>query len=258
MQDCVSNLITISLAQDLPKEQSDDKEEGESHALRLLRHFPLFRAVSRNDLAKLAKAAVVLHFRKGETIIREGDIPELYCIILKGLVRVSKISPSGQEFTIALRYEGEAFGQPSFLIGEPHVASSIALEDTDVLAIGRKDFMAFMARNPIVGSRIIYLEAERTSHLYERIVDMISNSAPQRVTRMLSSLGATCGNTLSFTHQEIAILSWTTMETTTRVITRLKNAGIITSARGKIVIKDPERLRIYCRDIHGIELPPRI
>ena len=174
------------------------------------------------------------------------------------MVRVSKTSPGGKEFTIALRYQGEAFGQPSFLKGDPHVASSIALEDTDVLAIGRKDFMAFMARNPIVGSRIIYLEAERTSRLYERIVDMISDSAPHRVIRTLLTLSSSCGNVLSFSHQEIATLSWTTIETTSRVITRLKNGGVITSARGKIVIKDPEKLRIYDRNTHSTERPPRI
>ena len=108
-----------------------------------------------------------------------------------------------------------------------------------------KDFLAFIARNTIVGARIIHIEMERTCNLYEKIIDMISDSAPQRVINTLHMLTKYYGATLHFTHHDIAMLSWTTIETTTRIITQLKNLGFIVSTRGKIMIKNHEKLLTY-------------
>ena len=264
MQDYVSNSITFSLDQNLLKKpSSESSEDRQSHALKVLEHFPLFHGVKHDDLVKLSKAAVILHFKKGDVIIREGDIPTLYYIIAKGSVRVSKISQSGKEYTIVVRHKAETFGHPSVIIGTPHIASSIALEDTEVLAIERQDFLDFMSRKLIVMSRIIHMEMERTCYLYERMIEMTSESAPQRVTKILYILYSEYGDTLRFTHEEIATLSWTTTETATRVIARLKNADVIArlknadvirSDRGSIQIKDHKKLRIYGESIHSLGL----
>jgi len=256
MQDYVSNSITFSLDQNLLLKLSSEVDENKkSHTLKVLENSTLFSGVKHNDLVKLSKSAVILHFKKGDLIIREGDMPTLYYIIAKGSVRVSKISHSGKEYTIVIRHQDEILGQPSVIKGNPHIASSIALEDTDVLAIERKGFLDFMAGNLIVMARIIDLEMERTCYLYEKIIEMISGSASQRVTRILYFLYSEYGDTLRFTHEQIATLCWTTTETTTRVITRLKNAHVVRSDRGLIKIKDPTKLRLYGDNIHSLGLP---
>jgi CRP-like cAMP-binding protein len=98
------------------------------------------------------------------------------------------------------------------------------------------------------------MEMERTCYLYERMVELTSESAPQRVTKMLYILYSEYGDTLRFTHEDIATLCWTTKETATRVIARLKNADVIKSDRGSIQIKDPKKLRIYGESIHSLGL----
>ena len=255
MQDYVADLITYSLEQSTFNMPSHDGDKTlEAYALKVLEHFPLFSGAKRADLAALSKTAVLLRFKKGDVIIREGDMPTLYYIIAKGSVRVSKISQSGKEYTIVIRHADETFGQPSVIKGTPHVASSIALEDTEVLAIERKVFLDFISWKPVIMSRIIDTEMGRTSYLYERMIEMTSYSAPQRVTKILNLLHSEYGDTLRFTHEEIATLCWTTPETTTRVITRLKNAGVIRSDRGIIQIEDPVKLRLYGEDIKSLGL----
>lgn len=246
MQDFVSSSIAFNLDQKLLQKPSVEDSRGqEQHALEVLKRFPLLRDVKHDDLIKLSKAAALFRFTKGDVIIREGDIPALYYIIIKGSVKVSKIAQSGKEYVIVVRRQPETIGQPSVINGTPHIASSIALEDTEVLAVKRKVFLDFMTRNLIVMSRIINMEMERTCYLYERMIEMISNSAPQRVIKILCILYSEYGDTLLFTHEEIATLSWTTTETATRVIVRLKNDDVIQPERGRIQIKDHEKLRIY-------------
>ena len=52
------------------------------------------------------------------------------------------------------------------------------------------------------------------------------------------------GLTLPFTRQELANMAGTTIETAIRVMTRLKDRGIIRSVRGKVIILDKEKLRL--------------
>jgi len=55
-------------------------------------------------------------------------------------------------------------------------------------------------------------------------------------------LSAKLGLTIPFTRQEIAEMAGTTTETTIRVISRLKDRGVVSSNRGEITIIDETKL----------------
>jgi CRP-like cAMP-binding protein len=60
------------------------------------------------------------------------------------------------------------------------------------------------------------------------------------------------GPNLPFTRQEIADMAGTTTETAIRVMSRLRDGGIIRSVRGKTVILDETKLRLLS------EGPPQV
>jgi CRP/FNR family transcriptional regulator len=66
----------------------------------------------------------------------------------------------------------------------------------------------------------------------------------QRLARTLLMLCIKLGPTLPFTRQEIADMVGTTTETAIRVMSHLKDRGIIRSTRGKTVIIDELKLRL--------------
>ncbi len=57
-------------------------------------------------------------------------------------------------------------------------------------------------------------------------------------------LSSKLGPTVPFTRQEIADMAGTTTETAIRVMSRLKDGGIIRSLRGKTIIIDETKLRL--------------
>ena len=65
-------------------------------------------------------------------------------------------------------------------------------------------------------------------------------------------LSAKLGLTLPFTRQDIAEMAGTTTETAIRVLSHLKDRGIIRSARGKVIILNEEKLRLLS------EGPPQV
>jgi len=85
-----------------------------------------------------------------------------------------------------------------------------------------------------------------------RLRDLAGERVEQRLASVLLMLSTKLGLTLPFTRQEIANMVGTTTETAIRVMSYLKDRGIISSVRGKVIILDEEKLRLLG------EGPPRV
>jgi CRP-like cAMP-binding protein len=121
-----------------------------------------------------------------------------------------------------------------------------------VLAIRRADFVSFITARPQVALRIINVLGQRLRVAQGRLRDLAGERVEQRLARMLLMLSAKLGSDLPFTRQEIADMAGTTTETAIRLMSRLKDGGIIRSVRGKTVIIDKARLELLS---HG---PPQV
>lgn len=245
MQDYVAKLIETSIrGEDKHRHSGDEQKTTKSYILKLIRGFPLFHNVNENELVKIARATIVLHFKKREIIARENETINSFYIVQKGTVKIFKNSPSGKEFIIDFRGEGETIAPNSVIEGIPNFASAMVLDDTSILSIRRDDFIRFIERNPAVKSRIADLDKKTIDDFYDKIIDLTTNKTEYRLTKVLNSLCIKFGKTLCFTHEEIAGISLTTVETTTRFFNQLKNRHVITISRGKITILDVEKLRV--------------
>lgn len=209
----------------------------------LLAQSPVFSALDEEELHHLSELVAERHFTQGEYVFWEGDAPKWFHIVVKGRVKVVKQSPSGKEIIIAVFNAGEVFGEVAVFGGKPYPASAQAMEDTAVLSINREEFLSFLAQNPGIALKIIVVLGERLRSAHERLRDLASEKVEQRVARILLMLYSKVGSVLPFTRQEIADMAGTTIETSIRTMSRLKNTGIIGSTRGQITILDEPRLR---------------
>jgi CRP/FNR family transcriptional regulator len=218
----------------------------------LLKRSFIFSELSEKELAELADLAARRSFAPGEFVFWEGDAPDSFYIVIEGRVKVLKHSSLGKEFIIAFFGPGEIFGEVAVFQDRPYPASAQAAADTKVLRIRREDFLSFVAQRPQVVLRIISVLGERLRDAQGRLKDLAGERVEQRLARTLLMLSAKLGATLPFTRQEIADMAGTTTETAIRFISRLKDGGIIRSARGSITILDKTKLRLLS------EGPPRV
>ena len=245
IQDRLARLITNSLSQPhLAIQSKYGEKSGELDIIKVLQECPILSTVDRLELEKLAKFASILHFGRGAIIVLDEETPTKFHIIKDGIVKVFKTSQAGKEFTIDIRYRGEIIGLIPVIKGIPHFASTRALADTEIVAISRQDFLDFIDRNPAVASRITDSEFQRICDLHERLMGLMADNASRRLVKTLFALFGKYGSTLHFTHQEIAEMSGISTETATRIMTQLKNSGILKSARGKLIITNAEKLRL--------------
>jgi len=210
----------------------------------VLRQSLIFSSLNEDELAELSKLAIEHSFKTGEFVFWEGDTPDYFYVVAEGRIKVLKHSSLGKEFIIAFFDPGEMFGEVAVFENKPYPASTQAVTETRVLAIRKEDFLFFLAHRPQVALGIINVLGGRLRDAQGRLKDLAGERVEQRLAKTLLMLSSKLGSTLPFTRQEIADMTGTTTETAIRLMSRLKDTGIIRSLRGKTVILDEAKLRL--------------
>ena len=225
------------------------KQSGKAQ---ILRSSPIFSSLNDGELGELADLSIERSFMPNEFIFWDGDAPEWFYIIAEGKVKVLKHSSLGKEFIITFFGPGEMFGEVAVFENKPYPASAQAVVETKVVGIKRDEFLSFLANRPQVVLRVISVLAGRLRDAQGRLRDLAGERVEQRLAGVLLMLSSKLGTTLPFTRQEIADMTGTTTETAIRVMSHLKDRGIIHSVRGKVIILDEEKLRLLS------EGPPQV
>lgn len=193
-------------------------------------------------LDELARAATRRSFGKGEYVFRAGDAANLYYLVERGRVVLSRESPTGKAFTFLLAERGTPLNAVSCFRERARFFSARVTEDADLLAIPCRTFRQWVRANPDVATGIINTMGDLLDGAYTRILDMIDGSAEERILNALSMLSSRIGPNLPLTNADVAELVGASRETAARVVSRLQECGLITKSRGVIRIIDKSRI----------------
>ena len=221
----------------------DNKELSLEKKVKVFRQSQRFAHLNEEELKKIANLATVRRFRKQEFIFREEDPPKFFYILQFGRVKLFKRSSSGKSFIVLVASASNSLDSYVLFEGRAHDLSAQAMDDVTVLCVKREEYLSFVNEHPSIAIMSANMLAKVVDSAYERIIDLIGERVEQRVYNILIMLYSKFGTTLFFTSEEIADLSGTTRETAVRVLSKLRNSGIIRSYRGRIMILDPTKLR---------------
>ena len=218
----------------------------------VLRKSLILSSLNENELTELAEMAIERRFEPGDSVFWEEDAPDWFYVVARGRIKVLRHSSTGKELIIAFFGPGEMFGEVAVFENKPYPASAQATVETVVFGIRSKDFLNFAASRPYVILRIINVLSGRLRDAQDRLRDLAGERVEQRLARTMLMLSVKLGATLPFTREEMADMAGTTTETTIRLMSRLREGGIIQSSRGKIIILDETKLRLLS------EGPPKV
>jgi CRP-like cAMP-binding protein len=129
---------------------------------------PLFTQLPRKDLTRLGRAVVERHYKKGETIVKEGEQAVAFFIVVKGKVEVTR-GQGPKKNKLNDLGPGATFGEMALLDGAPRVATVRAAEDTDCLVLSRWDFVAELRTNPQVAVAMLPVLSKRLREVEARL-----------------------------------------------------------------------------------------
>ncbi len=106
----------------------------------LLGRVELLQGLPQDELRGVAEIVAGIAVETGEVLFDEGEPGDCFYIVSQGSVEIVKNLPGGGEEKLAVRREGEAFGEMALLNDAPRSATARAVEDSRLLTLSRDDF----------------------------------------------------------------------------------------------------------------------
>lgn len=103
-------------------------------------------------------------FEKGERIINEGDPGDCMYVIQEGEVEIF-VERNGEDVRLAIRGEGEFFGEMAVFEREVRSASVRAMGRVRVLTLDKKNFLKRIQEDPSLAFRIVQTMSSRIREL---------------------------------------------------------------------------------------------
>ena len=151
--------------------------------LAVLRQIP---SLSPQEIADFAACwNQPLRLRRGDFLVRPGQVEQRMCFVRHGLLRIYYPMLPGQETCVGFGYAGSLLvAFPSFVTGQPSEYAIQALRQSELLAISRVDFRAFVESSPAF-ARFWRSELEKTLvGRMEHEVDLLLPEPAQRLARL--------------------------------------------------------------------------
>ena len=211
----------------------------------LFREVPLFADLDEPDLDSLLAVATRRKFPKDSVIFFEHDPGDSLFMILSGRVKVTILSDDGREIILSVLGEKDFFGEMSLLDNEPRSATAIAMEDTEVVILHQREFLAIMEKRPRVLVLLLAVLSSRLRKANHQIGSLALLDVYGRVASVLLEMAKESGTRLKDgricfrrpTHQEIANMIGATRETVSRMISDLHRQGYIEISGKNVIIQ---------------------
>ena len=198
----------------------------------------------------LAARSVRKLFSTSELLFSEGEPCNGLHIIARGKVRLFKTSVNGREQVLSVNVSGESVAEIPVFDGGPYPASAVALEETEIVFISRRDFNAYCLEHPEVPLKVLTVVGARLRNLVGIIEELSFTTIRQRLISTLLKLAQSEGRKtargiefqLPASHQELANQLGTVRELISRNLMRLQAEGLLDVDARQIVVKDIEGL----------------
>ena len=99
-------------------------------------------------LKALIANAVHIHLRRGDSLFKQGDLPEYLYVVLSGRLLYRVYSPEGELLKSDEIGFGESAGEMGVMTGEPRTADVFAQRDTALAGFSAKFFLEISQRHP--------------------------------------------------------------------------------------------------------------
>ena len=201
-----------------------------------------------NQLGRRQKVA------RGQTIMWEGDESLVVANVVEGVLKLSTTLGDGREQIVGLVYPSDFIGHP---FGQHSHHSVTALTDARVCVFPRKSFDNFAREHPDLEHKLLQrtlTELDRARHrmlllgrktasekIASFLIEMAERLAPQACGPQATTV--TADFELPFGRQQVADILGLTIETVSRQLTAMKQAGIIDI---------PDRRRIFIADMDAL------
>ena len=209
-------------------------------SLIVLRNVPLFSDLDQVELERLSRVATRRRAGRGEQVVRSGESADALLILLTGRAKVTNFDEEGRAIILAWLGPGEFFGEMGLIDGSARSASVVAVENCELLSIGKNEFQRCMQDNFQVAQKLMQILVRRLREADRNIESLALLDVYGRVARLLLDLSEEIDGkrlvTQKISKQDMARMIGASREMVSKVMRDLEVGGYIISEGDQITI----------------------
>jgi CRP-like cAMP-binding protein len=210
----------------------------------------LFRGLSPSALDDVMARARIRRFDKDSLIFNQGDPAGHAHVVIEGSVRISQSGRDGTQAVMRFIAPGEMFGAVALFTDRRYPADAFAMAPSLEASWSEDDLCALMNRHPQIAMNVIHVVGRRLQEAQERVLELATQRAEQRIAHTLLRLARQAGKStsagtaieFSLRRKDIADISGTTLHTASRILTAWQKAGLLRSRNQRLAICKPSEL----------------
>jgi CRP-like cAMP-binding protein len=227
----------------------------------LLAQIPYFAGLDAATRADVARAVRPRAVGSGENILTEGEPCLGLYFVIAGQVRLTKTAADGREHVLRVLGPGATFNDVAVFDGGPNSDSAVAVGPTRIGYVPTAVMARLMERHSGIAQAALKLLSRRQRSLGTVAGDLALRDVTARVARLLLGCIGRHDHIVEkahfacarITHREIAAMVGSVREVVQRALKALERDGAIALARGRIDIRDPEKLERWAHEAQGSE-----
>lgn len=212
----------------------------------LLRALPLFRQLDETAMARLTARATARRIPQGEAVFEQGRKATFFYLLLHGRLKVSQVTPDGQQVMVRVVHPGDLFGFARALNRPDYPGTARAAVDCVVVAWPMSDWDAVVETNPRLAVNAMKTIGERLDEAHTRLREMSTEEVERRVAHAVLRLAEKAGREeaggtridFPISRQDIAEMTGTTLHTVSRILSAWESQGLVEGGRQKLTVRD--------------------
>lgn len=208
-----------------------------------------FKNVSDKDIEALFADNTIKSYKKGEFIYHEGARIKGCYFLFSGIVKIFQTGVAGKDQIIRFGKEGDIFGFRSVIRNEPACTSVETLSDCVLCYIPNASLLHMITHSPSFAIEMMQIACKELGDANRYIRDIAQKSVKSRLAEILLLIASDFGVesdgtlTLNITREDLSNFVGTATETLIRLLSDLKNEGLVEAKGRKIKLLNRDKLK---------------
>ena len=216
----------------------------------LVRSLPLFSNMADAELDRLLTRATMRRVPLGDAVFEQGQKASQFYLLLHGRLKVTQVTPEGQQIIVRVVHPGDLFGFTQALQRDDYPGTPVAAAESVVMCWPNEVWGSIVEQNPHLAVNAMRTIGQRLQEAHTRIREMSTEEVERRVAHAVLRLMDQAGRNeaegvridFPLSRQDVAEMTGTTLHTVSRLFSAWESQGIVKGGRQKLLIRDKERL----------------
>ena len=212
--------------------------------------YSLLQGVAPHEIRDFIENGRFHRNKPGTYMFHQGESADTYCILISGQVKLTQLTPAGQQVILHYFGPGEGVGIIAVLGDMKYPGSAYVVEACESLSWSKEVTQQLMLRYPRLALNGIEIVARRFAKLQDRYQEISTQRVEQRVALTLLRLARQFGRRtdegvlvdMPLSRQDLGEMVGTNLYNVSRILRKWEKAGAVSIGRQRVVLTNPHEV----------------